>query len=110
MKAYAFGYLWNVDMCDDIVEYLRKIEETMEPFGGSFAVHGGRTECLEGDLPKGDMVLIEFPDLKSAQAWYHSPAYQRIKPLRTEHANTHVLIAEGVEIGHRAMDILETAA
>lgn len=110
MRAYIFGYLWNVTLCSDIEDYLRRIDETLAPYGGKFVVHGAHTDLLEGDLPAGDMVLVEFPDLGAAKDWYHSPAYQRIKPLRTRHSSAHVMIAEGVGPGHRAIEILETAA
>ena len=110
MKGYAFGYLWDVDLQKDIETYLRRIESTLAPFGGAFIVHGGTTALCEGDLPKGDMVLIEFPDFTSAKAWYDSPAYQAIKPLRTAHSKAHVMLAEGVTPGHRAIEVLEGAA
>jgi uncharacterized protein (DUF1330 family) len=107
MKGYAFGYLWDVNLCSDIEDYLNRIEATLAPFGGVFAVHGGTTELREGDLPKGDMVLIEFPDIVAAKAWYDSAAYQAIKPLRTAHSQAHVMIAEGVAAGHRAIAVLQ---
>ncbi len=42
------------------------------------------------------MVLIEFPDLPTARAWYASPAYQEILRLRTDHIAGDVVLAEGV--------------
>lgn len=46
------------------------------------------------------MVLIEFPDLAAARAWYESPAYQEILQLRTDHIEGDLLLIEGVGPGY----------
>ena len=54
----------------------------------------------------GDLVIIEFPDLERASAWYGSDAYQQILPLRTENSEGTVVLIDGVPPDHRATDIL----
>jgi uncharacterized protein (DUF1330 family) len=103
--AYAIGHLRDVRMGPDILEYLRRIDETLAPFGGRFAIHGATPEILEGDWT-GDLIAIRFPDPASARAWYGSPAYQEIIPLRTGSATGDVILVDGVPEGHRATDIL----
>jgi uncharacterized protein (DUF1330 family) len=88
-----------------IEEYLRRIDETLEPFGGRFIVHGGRIEVLEGSWT-GHLIILEFPDLDAARAWYHSPAYQAIVRLRTDNSEGDTVLVEGVAEGHLATDIL----
>ena len=88
-----------------IVEYLERIDATLEPYGGRFVVHGARPEMLEGSSP-GTMVVIQFPDRDQAQAWYDSAAYQEILPLRTENSSSTVFIVDGVGEDHRATDVL----
>jgi uncharacterized protein (DUF1330 family) len=63
-----------------IVEYLQRIDATLEPFGGRFIVHGGKMEVWEGAWP-GHLIIIAFPDRERARAWYESSAYQEILPL-----------------------------
>ena len=41
------------------------------------------------------VVLIEFPDLVAAKAWYESPAYQKAKPHRDGAADTEFFIIDG---------------
>src|SRR5690606_38883972 len=82
MKSYAVAHLRDVDFNEQIADYLRRIDATLEPFGGRFLVHGGRVHPLEGDFD-ATMVMLEFPSLDAARDWYHSPAYQDILPLRT---------------------------
>ncbi|GAA2774712.1 hypothetical protein GCM10010521_61380 [Streptomyces rameus] len=50
---------------------------------------------VEGTWP-GIMVLIEFPDLAAARAWYASAAYQEILQLRSDHIDGDVVLVEGV--------------
>jgi uncharacterized protein (DUF1330 family) len=105
MPAYAIGHLRNVAMGPAIVEYLERIDATLEPYGGRFIIHGGRPEVLEGDW-RGDLIVIEFADLDRAREWYQSPAYQEIASLRSDNSDGEILLLDGVEAGHRATDVL----
>jgi uncharacterized protein (DUF1330 family) len=70
---------------------------------GGFIIHGATPEVLEDAFP-GVLVVIEFPDREAANAWYASPAYQAILPLRREHSDGTAFIVDGVKPGHRAPD------
>ncbi|MBU0726209.1 MAG: DUF1330 domain-containing protein [Alphaproteobacteria bacterium] len=105
MTAYAVGYFEEVEMGPEIVAYLEGIDATLAPFGGRFLVHGGDKTVLEGEWP-GDLVVIAFPDREAARAWYESPAYARILPLRLHKAKGAALLIDGVPADHKATDIL----
>ncbi|MGA4211664.1 DUF1330 domain-containing protein [Ralstonia nicotianae] len=75
--------------------YSERVESTLEPFGGHFIARGGTLEALEGQAPKGVVVIIEFDSLERAQAWYRSPAYAALKPIRQRAGNSRVYIMEG---------------
>jgi uncharacterized protein (DUF1330 family) len=109
MNAYAIAHLRSVRVGPDIVEYLERIDATLAPFGGRFIVHGGPVDVREGEVP-GDMIVIEFPDRERATAWYESPAYQEILPLRTDNAEGTAVIVDGVDQDHRATDVLSPEA
>lgn len=55
-------------------QYLERVQSTLDPFGGRFLVHGAPVEVREGNWP-GGLVIIEFPSIEQARAWYGSPAY-----------------------------------
>jgi uncharacterized protein (DUF1330 family) len=95
MAAYAMAHLHDPNPHPDVVEYIERIQATLDPFGGRFIVHGPRVEVYEGTWA-GTVVIIEFPDLESARSWYASPAYQEILPLRTDHITGDALLFEGV--------------
>lgn len=40
IKSYAVGILTEVMMGVELAQYLERIDATLEPFGGSFLVHG----------------------------------------------------------------------
>ncbi len=109
MTAYAVAHLRSVDMNAEVVDYLRRIDATLDPFGGRFLVHGVRPEVREGEWP-GHLVVIAFPGLDAARAWYDSPAYQEILPLRTRNADGVALLVDGVPEGYRAADLAREVA
>lgn len=55
----------------------------------------GAVETLEGDPAEG-VVLIQFPDMAAAKAWYHSPAYQDALQHRLKGADYRVILTEGL--------------
>ena len=105
MPGYAVGHLHEVRMGEAVHAYLAGIDATLAPFGGRFLIHGGRPEVREGHWA-GDLIVIAFPDLAQARAWYESAAYRKILPLRLGNAEGSVFLVEGVDADHRATDIL----
>jgi len=70
--------------------------------GGTLAGHPakvlafyGEQEILEGPAHEGAVVL-EFPTLADAKAWYDSPAYQEAARHRHTGSDYRVFIVEGV--------------
>ena len=104
-KAYAIAYLRDVDANAEIVDYIERSDATLAPYGGHFLVHGGKLTPAEGEWT-GDVIIIEFPDEQSAVAWYGSPAYQDILPLRTRNSHGMAALVRGVPVGYRAVDKL----
>jgi uncharacterized protein (DUF1330 family) len=109
MSSYAIAHLRSVDVGPPIVEYLNRIDATLEPYGGRFIIHGGPVEVLENSWP-GSIVVIEFPTSEAAHAWYRSPAYQAILPLRTENSDGSAIIVDGVTYPHHSADVLKASA
>jgi uncharacterized protein (DUF1330 family) len=78
-----------------IQKYVAKLPETLAPFNHHYVVRGGRTQSLEGEPPKG-IVIIAFDSVEKAREWYDSPAYAPVKSLRLSAAKTRLYIAEGI--------------
>ncbi|NVI87050.1 DUF1330 domain-containing protein [Actinomadura sp. BRA 177] len=96
MTAYALAHLHpQPPLHDDVFVYIERIQATMDPFGGRFLVHATGTEVIEGPVD-GGYVLIEFPDMDKARAWYESDAYQAILPMRTDNMDGTAVLLQGV--------------
>ena len=78
----------------------------MTAFGGRRLLMGGPATAVEGTAPEGMTVILEFPDRATAEAWYASPGYQAILPLRTNNSHSAAFIVEGAPEGYRATDFL----
>ena len=105
MTTYAVAHMQTVEMGPAIVEYLNRIDATLAPFEGRFVVHGATPDVLEGEFP-GYLIVIGFPTRAQAEGWYASPAYREILPLRLEHSTGPVILVDGVDADHRAVDVL----
>ena len=104
MTAYAVAVIRETRFNDEVIKYLQGIDETLSAFSGKYIVHGGPYKPVEGSWT-GDLVVIEFPSMERAEAWYHSDAYAAIRPLRTNNTEGDVLLVPGVPSDHKGADI-----
>ena len=73
-------------------EYVKHTPRVIAQFGGRFIVRGGAATVLEGADDGLRTVIIEFPSLDQAKAFYASPEYAAVKALR-QGAGTGIFIA-----------------
>ena len=80
-----------------IQKYGAKVGDTLAPFNGHyhFVVAGGKAQSFDGQAPQG-IVVIAFDSAEQARAWYDSPAYQAIKPIRLSAVQGRMFIVDGV--------------
>lgn len=81
MTAYVIACVEITDP-EGFKQYSQQVPKSLEPFGGRFLIRGGAHETVEGDFDPKRFVVLEFPDMKAAKAWYGSAEYQRILPIR----------------------------
>jgi uncharacterized protein (DUF1330 family) len=79
--------------------YISAAAGTAEGYGGRFLVQAGHSERLEGDWEPSRMVVLEFPSLERARAWYESEEYRSAKAIRQRTARSSVVLVEGVSEG-----------
>jgi uncharacterized protein (DUF1330 family) len=77
-------------------EYSKPVPESIAKHGGRFLVRGGTTTVFEGDWHPRRLVVIEFPSLEAALAWYHSDDYQELAKIRWSASTANFVVAEGV--------------
>ncbi|BCS35913.1 hypothetical protein TBR22_A51480 [Luteitalea sp. TBR-22] len=64
--------------------------------GGRFLVRGGQTTTLEGGWQPERFVVIEFPSVEAARAFYYSDDYQEALKVRLANSTGRAFIVEGV--------------
>jgi uncharacterized protein (DUF1330 family) len=77
-------------------KYGEKVPETLAPFNHRYVVRSNKIQALEGEPPKGGVVMIAFDSVEKAREWYDSPAYAAIRPIRQSAAKSRIFIVEGV--------------
>jgi uncharacterized protein (DUF1330 family) len=77
-------------------EYRKYTLATITAFDGKFIVRGGQTTTLEGDWRPERIVVLEFPTVERANAWWHSEIYAEPKRMRQAAGTTRMIIVEGL--------------
>jgi uncharacterized protein (DUF1330 family) len=96
MPAYLVG---GVDVSDPawVAEYGPKVEALVEKHGGRYLVRGGEMDVVEGTTPASRvMVVIEFPSLENARAWYNDPEYAPLIKLRQTGSEAEIVLVDGL--------------
>lgn len=96
MKAYI---IVDVTITDGVKyeDYKKLTPDSLKPFDGKFIVRGGAAITLEGDWQPGRMVVLEFPSLEKAKAWWSSDTYAPAKAIRQSASETKMIVVEGFE-------------
>jgi uncharacterized protein (DUF1330 family) len=85
----------NVTDPERYEEYRRQVEGAIAAYGGRYKVRGGKSESLEGDPPRGRLVVLEFDSYEQARAWYDSEEYAGPKQLRKDTSTGRLILVDG---------------
>lgn len=69
---------------------------SLAAYGGRYLTRGGETSVLEGDWVPKRFVIVEFPTMERAKAWWASPEYAEAKKLRQSCSKTRMVVTEGL--------------
>lgn len=75
--------------------YLAQITPTVFACGGRYLVRGADVQVVSGSWQPKRMVVMEFPDLNTAQHWANCAEYAPIHALRNQYATANMVIVEG---------------
>lgn len=76
--------------------YMASTPPTVAAHGGEYVIRGGAKEVVEGSWNPDRLVVLKFPSLDAAKAWYFGEGYTASRALRagaTEYFN--VVLVEG---------------
>lgn len=88
----------NVDVSNpaQYEEYKKLSTIAMKAHGAEVCVRGGTVEVLEGDWSPQRMVMLKFPSMEQAQAFYNSVEYGAARKAREGIAVMRMIVVEGV--------------
>jgi uncharacterized protein (DUF1330 family) len=99
MEGHVAAYVIANVVIEDPVryeDYKRMVPQTLTTFGGRFIARGAQVEVLEGTWRPERLVILEFPSVERARAWWRSPEYAEARALRQATSTGTLLIIEGV--------------
>lgn len=86
----------KIENAEKYEEYKKLAKPIAEKYGGVYRARGGALDIRETDLwTPTRVVIIEFPDVKSAQAFVDSDEYAPVKPMRHNNAKCTLFIVDG---------------
>jgi uncharacterized protein (DUF1330 family) len=94
MTAYVIAEV-DVTNAEGYQAYAAVVPATIAKYGGRFLVRGGAAEVLEGEWPQRRHVVLEFPSVEAARAWWDSTEYEKPKAMRRAASNGRLILLEG---------------
>jgi uncharacterized protein (DUF1330 family) len=96
MKGYV---IVDVTIHDPVryEDYKKLTPASLVPYQGKFIVRGGPAEAVEGTWSPGRIVVLEFPSVELARAWWNSSEYAAAKALRQATAMTDMVLVQGID-------------
>jgi len=95
MPAYIIARVEVTDW-NQYRDYTSDTPAATARYNGKFIVRGTEILTLEGEPETRRLVVIEFPSLEQAKAFYNSPEYGEAKKLRAGAAIGQFIAVEGV--------------
>jgi uncharacterized protein (DUF1330 family) len=95
MAAYLIARM-EVEDLTLLKDYLAATPSIIEQYHGKFMARGGSTVTFEGPEETRRIVLIEFPSLFDAEAFYHSQEYAEARKLREGVAVAEFIAVDGI--------------
>ena len=86
----------NIHNSENYEVYKKLAKPIAEKYGGVYRVRGGAIDLRESELwTPTRIVIIEFPDVKSAHSFVDSDEYSKVKHLRLDNAECTLFIIDG---------------
>ena len=92
MSAYMLAFVRFKDFEAYSREYLPHAHAIVTRYGGQAVAVSENVIPLEGALPGGRAVIVEFPTMEAAKAFYDDPEYQPLKAIRQRYCDSDAVI------------------
>ena len=93
MPAYVISMM-SIHDPEVYSQYTALTPPLVKKYGGKFLTRGEEVSCMEGTSYEGRMVLLEFPDKASIEAWFADPDYQEAMKFRHASSSMNLLMVQ----------------
>jgi len=93
MPAYIVSMM-SIEDAEVYKKYTDKTPPIVKKYGGKFLTRGEKVTTVEGTPYEGRMVLLEFPDKASIEAWFNDPEYQAVMKFRHASSTMNMLLVQ----------------
>ena len=93
MPAYVISMM-SIHDPEVYSQYTALTPPLVKKYGGKFLTRGEEISCMEGTSYEGRMVLLEFPDKASIEAWFADPDYQDAMKFRHASSTMNLLMVQ----------------
>jgi uncharacterized protein (DUF1330 family) len=80
--------------------YRTSAAASISRYGGRYLVRGGSIVPLEGSWAPRTIIIVEFPNLEQARAWYRSAEYASALAVRDDALSHNLVLVDGVSQPH----------
>jgi len=94
----AFYLIGDVTIKDEIAyeQYRVEASRLISNHHGKYLVRGGKAEVVSGNWRPTRLIMLEFPDKESVDAYLTSPEFHALSDLRQRALRTDIICVEGV--------------
>jgi uncharacterized protein (DUF1330 family) len=97
MPAYVIS---DVTIHDETTarNYRERAAPSIAQHGGRYLARAGAIEVLEGAWSPRAIIIVEFPDMERARAWYRSAEYAEALIFRDAALSRDLILVDGVPL------------
>lgn len=95
MAAYLISDITVRDRTDFEI-YRARAAEAIHTHGGRYLARLGEVQVLEGSWNPSMIVIVEFPNLEQARAWYRSAEYAFALEVRDTALSRNLILVKGL--------------
>ena len=78
--------------------YRTRAANAIRAYGGRYLARLGEVQALEGSWNPNMIVIVEFPNLEQARAWYRSPEYAFALQMHDKALSRNLILVDGVNL------------
>lgn len=86
----------SVRDADAFQTYRTRAAASIIQHGGKYLARGGEIELLEGAWGPRTIIIVEFPTIEQARAWYRSAEYASALEVRDKALSRNLILVDGI--------------